>query len=379
MGSNKLQANDDGDWEFLRYFTNCTRLQVIDLSDNTLGGILPSFIANLSSSIQWLSMAKNQISGIIPLGIGSLNGLEDLEFQGSGKYGSVYRGNMSLPSAVNVVVAVKVFTLQHASSSRSSMAECEALRNVKHRNLIKIITCCSSMDTRGNDFRALVFEFMPKYSLDRWLHPRIHEQTHKLSIAQLLNIAVDVADAIDHLHNNSCPTVIHCDLKPSNILLSADWIAYVADIGLAKLVGESIEQSSLSAGDSSTVGIRGTIGYVAPEYGAGGQASVVGDAYSFGITLLEMFTGKAPTDNMFREGLTLHLHAEMTLPEKISEIIDPALLHVEQYDNDAEILTCLSSVIEVGVSCSKENPSERMDMKHAAAKLNRIREGKYRE
>ncbi len=72
------------------------------------------------------------------------------------------------------------------------------------------------------------------------------------------------------------------------------------------------------------------------EYGAGGQASVVGDAYSFGITLLEMFTGKAPTDNMFREGL--------------------------------------SSVIEVGVSCSKENPSERMDMKHAAAKLNRIRE-----
>lgn len=110
------------------------------------------------------------------------------------------------------------------------------------------------------------------------------------------------------------------------------------------------------------------------EYGAGGQASVVGDAYSFGITLLEMFTGKAPTDNMFREGLTLHLHAEMTLPEKISEIIDPALLHVEQYDTDAEILTCLSSVIEVGVSCSKENPSERMDMKHAAAKLNRIRE-----
>lgn len=95
---------------------------------------------------------------------------------GAGKYGSVYRGNLSLPSAVNVVVAVKVFTLQHASSSRSFMAECEALRNVKHRNLIKIITCCSSMDSRGNDFRALVFEFMPKYSLDRWLHPRIHEQ-----------------------------------------------------------------------------------------------------------------------------------------------------------------------------------------------------------
>uniref|UniRef100_A0A0D9V1M3 Receptor kinase-like protein Xa21 n=1 Tax=Leersia perrieri TaxID=77586 RepID=A0A0D9V1M3_9ORYZ len=287
---------------------------------------------------------------------------------GTGQYGSVYKGNLSLPSTTNAVVAVKVFSIQHAGSSKTFMAECEALRHVKHRNLINIITCCSSMDPRGNDFRALVFEFMPKYSLDRWLHTRSHEQIPMLSLSQLLNIAVGVADALDYLHNSSWPTVIHCDLKPSNILLNADWTAYVSDFGLAKLVGESIDQSSMS------FGIRGTIGYVAPEYGAGGQASVVGDAYSFGITLLEMFTGKAPTDNMFTEGLTLHLLAATTLPEKISDIIDPALLEVEQFDKDAEILTCLSSVVEVGVSCSKENPSERMNMKHAAAKLHRIRE-----
>ena len=109
-----------------------------------------------------------------------------------------------------------------------------------------------------------MFDFMPRYSLDRWLQPRSNEQTHKLSLAQLLNIAIDVADALDYLHNSSCPTVVHCDLKPSNILLGSDWTAHVADFGLAKLVGESIDQSNFNAGTESTIGIRGTIGYVAP-------------------------------------------------------------------------------------------------------------------
>jgi serine/threonine protein kinase len=120
------------------------------------------------------------------------------------------------------------------------------------------------MDSRGNDFQSLVFDFMPRYSLDRWLHPRSNEQTDKLSLSQLLNIAIDVADALDYLHNSSCPTVIHCDLKPSNILLGCDWTAYVADFGIAKLIDESMDQSNLNIGTESTIGIRGTIGYVAP-------------------------------------------------------------------------------------------------------------------
>jgi len=87
-----------------------------------------------------------------------------------------------------------------------------------------------------------------------------------------------------------------------------------------------------------------------------------------------MFTGKAPTDDMFIEGLTLHLLVEAGLSDKISEIIDPELLHNELDDNDLGILNCLDSVLGVGVSCSKDNPSERMNMKHAAAKLHRIRD-----
>lgn len=302
------------------------------------------------------------------------DGFAPANLVGAGKYGSVYKGSLSLPAVRNAAVAVKVFTLQQSGSSRSFLAECGALRRVKHRNLINIITCCSSVDTRGNDFQALVFEFMPNYSLDRWLHPRTDEQLHKLNLIQLLNIAVDVADAIDYLHNNSRPSVIHCDLKPNNILLDSDWTAYVADFGLSKLIGESVNISGSYTG--SSIGIRGTVGYVAPEYGAGGPVSTAGDAYSFGITLLEMFTGRAPTDDMFREGLSLHLFAEMALPDKLTEIVDTVLLEVQPCENaakDDKILACLASVVRVGISCSKQIPSERMSMKDAAIELHRIR------
>lgn len=109
------------------------------------------------------------------------------------------------------------------------------------------------------------------------------------------------------------------------------------------------------------------------EYGLGGQVSVAGDAYSFGITLLEMFTGRTPTDDMFKEGLSLHLFAEMAYPDKISEIIDPVLLQMQPYEIDDEgldnALACLASVIRIGILCSKDTPSGRMNMKTAAIEL----------
>ena len=143
------------------------------------------------------------------------------------------------------------------------MVECNVLRNIRHKNLVKILTCCSSMDYNGNEFKALVFEFMTNGSLYFWLHQGLdnENQSRNLSLLQRLNVAIDVASAIDYLHNHSMQPIIHCDLKPSNVLLDNDMVAHVSDFGLARLL--PITNDSFGK-QTSTVGIKGSIGYIAP-------------------------------------------------------------------------------------------------------------------
>uniref|UniRef100_A0A8R7QX32 Receptor kinase-like protein Xa21 n=1 Tax=Triticum urartu TaxID=4572 RepID=A0A8R7QX32_TRIUA len=248
---------------------------------------------------------------------------------GRGRYGSVYKCCLLLKNMMTTV-AVKVFDLQQCGSSKSFLAECEALSKIRHRNLISVITCCSSSDLNQNDFKGIVFEFMPNGSLDRWLHMDVHvsHQLQGLTLIQRLNIAVDIADALDYLHNNCEPPIIHCDLKPSNILLNEDIIAHIGDFGLAKILPEPAVEQLINS--KSSVGIRGTIGYVAPEYGEGGQVSSCGDVYSFGTVLLELFTGMAPTHDMFKDGLTLQKHAQNAFPGMLMQIADPVLLSTEE-------------------------------------------------
>uniref|UniRef100_A0A3B6NUW3 Receptor kinase-like protein Xa21 n=1 Tax=Triticum aestivum TaxID=4565 RepID=A0A3B6NUW3_WHEAT len=299
---------------------------------------------------------------------------------GRGRYGSVYKCCLLLKNMMTTV-AVKVFDLQQSGSSRSFLAECEALSKIRHRNLISLITCCSSNDSNQNDFKAIVFEFMPNGSLDRWLHMDVHvsHQLQGLTLMQRLNIAVDIADAIDYLHNNCEPPIIHCDLKPSNILLNEDLVAQVGDFGLAKILSEPAADQLINS--KSTVGIRGTIGYVAPEYGEGGQVSSCGDVYSFGTVILELFTGMAPTHDMFRDGLTLQKHFENAFPGMLMQIVDPVLLSIEEananslQDANNTMEHAIFSVMKVALSCSKHAPTERMCIRDAAATIHRIRDG----
>ncbi|KAM3683685.1 hypothetical protein ACB094_12G165600 [Castanea mollissima] len=320
---------------------------------------------------------------------------------GSGSFGSVYKGVLDQEERL---IAIKVLNLQHKGASKSFMAECNALRNIRHRNLVKILTCCSSMDYGGNQFKALVFEFMTNGSLDIWLHPGIpnEDQSRNLSLLQRLNVAIDVASAIDYLHNHSAQPIIHCDLKPSNVLLDHDMVAHVSDFGLARLL--SITNGS-SAKQTSSIGIKGSIGYAAPEYGMGGEASMEGDVYSYGIVLLEIFLGKRPTDEMFKNDFNLHNFAKMGLPERVVQIVDPILLprevvatpiaivatrednndneiHVDEdaqgsianlSQMDANMHKCLVSILEIGLACSMESPKERMKMEEVTRELHLIK------
>ncbi|XP_058112339.1 LRR receptor-like serine/threonine-protein kinase EFR isoform X2 [Magnolia sinica] len=180
---------------------------------------------------------------------------------GFGSYSSVYKGVLD-PN--EMIVAVKVLNLQQRGASKSFITECEALRNIRHRNLVKVLTSCSSIDFKGDHFKALVLEFMPNGSLEKWLHPQDDDGSshlRKLSLIQRLNIAIDVASALEYLHHDCQTPVIHRDLKPSNVLLDADMIAHVGDFGLARLLCES---DHYSQNQSSSAVIKGTIGYVAP-------------------------------------------------------------------------------------------------------------------
>ena len=188
------------------------------------------------------------------------NGFSDRNMIGSGSFGSVYRGNLA---SEDNVVAVKVFNLQKKGAHKSFIVECNALKNIRHRNLVKVLTCCSSTDYKGQEFKALVFDYMKNGSLERWLHPRnLNAETPTtLDLGRRLNIIIDVASALHYLHRECEQLVLHCDLKPSNVLLDDDMVGHVSDFGIARLV-QAIDGTSHK--ETSTTGIKGTVGYAPP-------------------------------------------------------------------------------------------------------------------
>ncbi|CAN6283018.1 unnamed protein product [Urochloa humidicola] len=298
------------------------------------------------------------------------NGFSANNLIGTGRYGSVYKGEILLNDSVSTV-AVKVFDLDQPGSSKSFLNECKALSKICHRNLIHVITCCSCSDLNQNDFKALVLEFMFYGSLDKWLHPEVHSSYHVsvLTLLQRLSIVADIAAALDYLHNNCRPSIVHCDVKPRNILLGEDLVARVGDFGLTKILTDPPGEQSINS--KTSVGILGTIGYVAPEYGEGGQISPYGDVYSFGIVLLELFTGKAPTHDMFTDGLTLLKYAEMAYPARLMEIVDPLLLSVEA--EPGQIKVVMDFITRLALSCSKNRPTERLRMRDVVDEIQTIK------
>ncbi|KDP38861.1 hypothetical protein JCGZ_05018 [Jatropha curcas] len=230
------------------------------------------------------------------------NGFSPENLLGVGSFGAVYKGNLE---ENGTLMAVKVVNLEQQGAAKSFMAECKVLQNIRHRNLVRIITSCSSIDFQGNDFKVLVYEYTPNGNLEKWLHPspEMYAQPMEqpnLNLPQRMNIAIDVGNALDYLHCGCQEPIIHCDLKPSNILLDNDMVAHIGDFGLAKFIPQLMNPVQ-----SSSLGVRGTIGYTAP---------------------------------------------------------DPVLLQEDEGVMEGRKVECLVGMIKFGVSCSMESPQDRMDM-----------------
>ncbi|MCL7037474.1 hypothetical protein MKW94_008733 [Papaver nudicaule] len=298
-------------------------------------------------------------------------GFEQSRLIGSGSSGYVYKGILR----DNTVVAVKVPRFQSGSSTKIFDRECQMLKRIRHRNLMRIVTACSLPD-----FKALVLPFMANGSLDSHLYPSSQSLGYPsgLSLITRVNICSDVAEGLSYLHHHSPVKVIHCDLKPTNILLNDDMTAFVSDFGIARLV-KTVEEENLPNENisSSTVNsLCGSIGYVAPEYGQGRSASTKGDVYSFGVLLLEMVTRKRPTNEMFKEGMNLMQWVKNHYSGKLGEIVDQTLL-IAARDLSSEVKNmweiAIIELIELGLLCTQENPSRRPTMLDTADDLDRLK------
>ncbi|GMP73469.1 hypothetical protein CsSME_00031218 [Camellia sinensis var. sinensis] len=176
---------------------------------------------------------------------------------------------------------------------------------------------------------------------------------------------IDVACALQYLHHDYSMPLVHCDLKPNSILLDNDMIGHVSDFGIVKLLdlGECVTHTKTIA----------TFGYIAPEFGLEGLVSTSCDVYSYGILLMETFTRVKPTDEMFFEDMTMKHWIRESLPKAIFHVIDVNFLKPKEEHVTAVVLQCVSSIMELALSCSTESSKERINMKDVLATLKKIK------
>ncbi|KAK4577810.1 hypothetical protein RGQ29_028077 [Quercus rubra] len=262
----------------------------------------------------------------------AIDGFSESNLFGKGSFGSVYRG-----------------TLLDGTSIASS---------IRHRNLVKIISSYNSID-----FKALVLEYMSKGSLKKWLY----SHNHFLDMLQRLNMMIDVASSLEYLHHGCPIPVVHCDLKPRNILLNKDMVAHVTDVsdfGISKFLGNEdfVAQTMTMA----------TIGYMAPDYGSQGIISTRSDVYIYDILLMETFTRKNPTNEMFVIEMSLKCWVKQALLDSVIEVIDANLLKRGEKNFNAK-LDCMLSIMKLAMDCSIVAPQERLNMRDVVTTLKNIK------
>jgi hypothetical protein len=198
---------------------------------------------------------------------------------GGGAFGSVFKG--LLPDETATVVAVKKLE-GFRQGEKQFRAEVSTIGTIQHVNLIRLLGFCSE-GTR----RLLVYEHMPHGSLDRHLFVSSSGPSSNhgvLSWDTRYQIALGIARGLDYLHEKCRDCIIHCDIKPENILLDDAFAAKVADFGLAKLMGRDFSRVLTT--------MRGTVGYLAPEWISGSAVTAKADVFSYGMLLFEIVSGR---------------------------------------------------------------------------------------
>ncbi|KAG6404052.1 hypothetical protein SASPL_136289 [Salvia splendens] len=271
-----------------------------------------------------------------------IESLEEEDVVGAGGFGTVYRMVMNDCGTF----AVKKIDRTRQGSDQVFERELEILGSVKHRNLVNLRGYC-----RLSTARLLIYDYLAMGSLDYFLHDNIHEE-RQLNWNARLKIAIGSARGVAYLHHDCSPKIVHRDIKSSNILLDENLEPHVSDFGLAKLLVD--EEAHV------TTVVAGTFGYLAPEYLQSGRATEKSDVYSFGVLLLELVTGKRPTDPTFVQR-GLNVVGWINTQNRVEDIVDRRC-------RDAAVET-VEVLVEIAARCTDADPEERPTMQQVLQML----------
>ncbi|KAJ4845527.1 hypothetical protein Tsubulata_013050 [Turnera subulata] len=257
---------------------------------------------------------------------------------GRGGFGSVYLG--ALPDGSQVAIKKLEGVGQGKKEFRS---EVSTIGSVHHVHLVKLRGFCAE-----GIHRLLVYEYMEKGSLDKWIFKN-NEEGFSLDWNTRFNIAVGTAKGLAYLHEECAVKIVHCDIKPENVLLDDNFNAKVSDFGLAKLMHR--EESHVYTT------VRGTRGYLAPEWISNNPISEKSDVYSYGIVLLEIITGRRAygSSESSQKSHVASFSFKMLEQGKLREIIDSNL---EIDEKDERVITA----IKVALWCIQDEMQLRPPM-----------------
>ncbi|CAL4948051.1 unnamed protein product [Urochloa decumbens] len=258
---------------------------------------------------------------------------------GQGGFGDVYRGNLSDGRQV----AVKMLK-ESKGDGEGFMNEVASISRTSHVNIVMLLGFC----LHGYK-RALIYEYMPNGSLERYAFNNNFKCENTLTWEKLFDITIGTARGLEYLHRGCNTRIVHFDIKPHNILLDQDFCPKISDFGLAKLCLN--KESAFSV-----VGARGTIGYIAPEVYSKrfGTVSSKSDVYSYGMMVLEMVGARDKNINAGTESSSQYF------PQWIYEHVDEYCLSASEINGDTTEL--VRKMIVVGLWCIQMIPTDRPTM-----------------
>ncbi|KAM0997359.1 hypothetical protein ACFX2C_007253 [Malus domestica] len=275
------------------------------------------------------------------------SGFSDANDVGSGGYGKVYRG--VLPTGQ--MVAIKRSKRESMQGGPEFKAEVELLSRVHHKNLVSLVGFCLEQGEQ-----ILVYEYVPNGDLFGILSGKFGI---RLNWMRRLKVILGAARGLAYLHEHANPPIIHRDIKSSNILLDKDLTAKVADFGLSKSMSDSET-------DHISTQVKGTMGYLDPEYYMTQQLTEKSDVYSFGVVMLELITARRPIE----QGKYIVRVVQMAMDKtkslyNLHQVLDPAM-------GSGTDLKGLEIFVDLAMLCVEEQQDKRPRMGEVVKEIENI-------